>query len=127
ADVKRADQHTMLHGCRGARPQALVDWPQNLSSDAIVTTLETGYRLPPQLHTAYQRTAGRIPAVAGLPDARTTLEPADHAGQVAVHRLASPVQEHLFIVQQVLELHHRRGVAFEDMAVLSRTASKVSE
>lgn len=125
--VMTANPDTTVQGFRGARPQALVDWPQNLSSDAIVTTLETGYRLPPQLHTAYQRTAGRIPAVAGLPDARTTLEPAGHAGQVAVHRLASPVQEHLFIVQQVLELHHRRGVAFEDMAVLSRTASKVSE
>lgn len=125
--ILTANPDTTVQGFRGARPQALMDWPENLSQDATVITLEFGYRLSPPLHTAYQRTVGRIPAVAGLPDARTTLRPAEHTGELSVHRFASTVQEHLFIVQQVLELHHRHGVAFEDMAVLSRTASKVSE
>lgn len=118
---------TTVQGFRGARPQELVHWPEVLAPDAKTVTLKTGYRMGEQLHTAYQRTVNRIPAVAGLPDARTNLSAADHEDAVAVHRLASPVQEHLFIVQQILDLHHRHGVAFEDMAVLARTAAKVSE
>lgn len=122
-----ANPDTTVQGFRGARPQALVDWPEVLSPEATATTLTTGYRLGNQLHRAYQRTVGRIPAVAGLPDTRAALTAASHDDHLEVHRLASPVQEHLFIVQQVLELHHRHGVAFDDMAVLARTAAKVSE
>ena len=118
---------TTVQGFRGARPQALVHWPEVLAPDATTVTLDTGYRMGAHLHSAYQRTVNRIPAISGLPDARTPLGAADHDDAVAVHRLASPVQEHLFIVQQILELHHRQGVAFEDMAVLARTASKVAE
>lgn len=118
---------TTVQGFRGARPQELVHWPEVLAPNAPTITLETGYRLADRLHTAYQRTVSRIPAVSGLPDARTNLSAADHDDALAVHRLASPVQEHLFIVQQILELHHRQGVAFEDMAVLARTAAKISE
>ena len=118
---------TTVQGFRGARPQALVNWPEVLAPDAATVTLDTGYRLGPELHGAYQRTVGRIPAIGGLPDARSHLRAADHDDVVAVHRLASPVQEHLFIVQQILELHHRHGVEFEDMAVLARTSAKVAE
>src|SRR5699024_7591984 len=49
------------------------------------------------------------------------------ASAVAVRTLALLLKEHLFIFQQFLDLHHRHGVAFEDMAVLARTAAKVSE
>lgn len=125
--VITANPDTTVQGFRGARPQALRDWPQLLSPDATTVTLNTGYRMADEVHTAYQRTVSRIPAVAGLPDVRTELTPAEGPGHVAVHRLASPVQEHLFIVQQILELHHRHGVAFDDIAVLARTASKVAE
>lgn len=118
---------TTVQGFRGARPQALVHWPEILAPDATTVTLETGYRMGANLHTAYQRTVSRIPAISGLPDARTPLSPTTHDDAVAVHRLASPVQEHLFIVQQILELHHRQGVPFEEMAVLARTAAKVAE
>lgn len=122
-----ANPDTTVQGFRGARPQALVDWPEVLSPDAQTTTLMTGYRMGDHLHQAYRRTVDRIPAVAGLPDTRTELTAADHDDVLAVHRFASPVQEHLFIVQQVLELHHRHGVAFDEMAVLARTASKIAE
>ncbi|NWN88906.1 MAG: ATP-dependent helicase [Micrococcaceae bacterium] len=125
--VITANPDTTVQGFRGARPQALAQWPQILAPDATVTTLDAGYRMGEQLNAAYQRTVGRIPAVAGFPDIRARLTSATHDDSVAVHRLASPVQEHLFILQQVLELHHREGVAFDDMAVLARTASKVSE
>ena len=118
---------TTVQGFRGARPQALVNWPEVLAPDATTVTLENGYRLGSSLHGAYQRTVGRIPAIGGLPDARSHLSAAAHDDAVAVHRLASPVQEHLFIVQQILELHHRHGVAFEDVAVLARTSAKVAE
>lgn len=118
---------TTVQGFRGARPQALVHWPEVLSTESATVTLETGYRLGTELHNAYQRTVGRIPAIGGLPDARSHLSAANHEDAIAVHRLASPVQEHLLIVQQILELHHRHDVAFEDMVVLARTAAKVSE
>ena len=125
--VMMVNPDTTVQGFRGARPQELMHWPEVLAPDATTVTLHTGYRLGNQLHTAYQRTVNRIPAVAGLPDARTHLTAADHTDTVAVHRLASPVQEHLFIVQQILELHHRHGVAFDEIAVLARTAAKVAE
>lgn len=125
--VITANPDTTVQGFRGARPQALVTWPEILSSEAKTTTLASGYRMGEQLLRAYQRTVGRVPAVAGLPDIRTDLKPSRNAAEIAVHRLASPTQEHLFIVQQVLELHHRHGVAFEDMAVLARTSAKVAE
>ena len=125
--VITANPDTTVQGFRGARPQALVDWPQVLSAEATTTVLDTGYRMGRHLGDAYQRTVARVPAVGGLPDTRATLGRAPHDDEIAVHRLASPVQEHLFIVQQVLELHHRHGVAFNDMAVLARTSSKVAE
>lgn len=121
-----ANPDTTVQGFRGARPQALIDWPEVLSAEATTTTLTIGYRLGSDLMGAYRRTVDRIPAVAGLPDTRTPLTAAEHEDHLGVHRLASPVQEHLFVVQQILELHHRQGIAFEDMAVLARTASKVS-
>lgn len=125
--ILTANPDTTVQGFRGARPQALVNWPQVLASDATTITLEKGYRLGPAVHQAYQRTVARIPAIGGLPDARSHFSVANHEGAVAVHRLASPVQEHLFIVQQILELHHRHGVDFEQIAVLARTSTKVAE
>ncbi len=125
--VITANPDTTVQGFRGARPQALMNWPEVLSPNATTVTLDTGYRLGTQLHQAYQRTVRRIPAIGGLPDARSPLSAASHDDAVVVHRMASPIQEHLLIVQQILELHHRHDVAFEDMAVLARTAAKVSE
>src|SRR5699024_8019895 len=125
--VITAHPDTTVQGFRGARLQALVTRPEILSSEAKTTAVVTGDRMGDQLGRAYQRTVGRVPAVAGLPDIRTDLKPSRNAAETAVHRLASPTQEHLFIVQQVLELHHRHGIAFEDMAVLARTSAKVAE
>jgi len=118
---------TTVQGFRGARPQELVHWPEVLAPNAPTYTLTTGYRLGNHLHTAYQRTVSRIPAISGLPDARTPVQPATHDDAVSVHRLASPVEEHLFIIQQVLELHHRHDVPFDEMAVIARTAAKVAD
>src|SRR5699024_4258169 len=52
--VMTANPDTTVQGFRGARPQALVDWPQNLSSDAIVTTWRLGTACP---HNCTPRTS----------------------------------------------------------------------
>src|SRR5699024_1623357 len=82
--VITANPDTTVQGYRGARPQALVNWPELLSPEAKTTSLTTGYRMGPRLLEAYRRTVGRVPAVAGLPDIRTNLKPSQDAAEVTV-------------------------------------------
>jgi RecB family exonuclease len=138
--VATASPDTVVQGFRGARPDLVHDYPQCLvaSTPAGVATeatggqtltLTVGHRMGAEVLTAWQRVARRIPAQPGMLEVRQGLAPVDDpsAGDVAVHLVASPAHEQHLVLQQVLHLHHREGIALDRLAVMARSGPLVAE
>jgi superfamily I DNA/RNA helicase/RecB family exonuclease len=138
--VATASPDTVVQGFRGARPDLVHEYP-----DCLVRTgppgavsgppggqtlnLTVGHRMGPDVLTAWQRVARRIPAQPGMLAVRQDLAPREDAaaGDVTVHLVASPAHEQHLVLQQLLHLHHREGVALDRLAVMARSGPLVAE
>lgn len=149
--VITANPDVTVQGFRGANPELLGGYPQQLitseldrsARDERVLVLRTGHRMRPQVQEGWDRIARRIPAVAGLPALRDNLSFTDDVAQEGtrstgesveqpdpgceVHWVSSPVQQNLLVLQQVLQIHHEQQIPLSEMAVISRTSGTVAE
>lgn len=108
--------------------------------------LTTGYRMLPDVQRAWQRVARRIPALPGTLQTRQSMTSAEAGGDgeagdaprpdapatsrvlgATAHLVASPPHEQLLVLQQLLHLHHRGGIALGSMAVIARSGPLVAE
>ncbi|HRO31392.1 ATP-dependent DNA helicase [Citricoccus sp.] len=138
--VATASPDTVVQGFRGARPDLVHDYPDCLvtrrppvgptgAPEGLTLTLTVGHRMGPEALTAWQRVARRIPAQPGMLEVRQDLAPREDAaaGDVAVHLVASPAHEQHLVLQQLLHLHHREGIALDRLAVMARSGPLVAE
>ncbi|MDI3331955.1 MAG: ATP-dependent DNA helicase [Micrococcus sp.] len=134
--VATASPDTVVQGFRGARPDLVHEYPDCLvvpgpagGADGRTLTLTVGHRMGPDVLTAWQRVARRIPAQPVMLEVRQDLAPPEDAetADVAVHLVASPAHEQHLVLQQVLHLHHREGIALDRLAVMARSGPLVAE
>ncbi len=135
--VATASPDTVVQGFRGARPDLVHEYPDCLVAagpagvaGGRTLTLTVGHRMGPEVLTAWQRVARRIPAQPGMLEVRQGLDPVEDdaaAGDVAVHLVASPAHEQHLVLQQLLHLHHREGIALDRLAVMARSGPLVAE
>ncbi|HEY4616072.1 MAG TPA: UvrD-helicase domain-containing protein, partial [Citricoccus sp.] len=109
-----------------------------------LVVLAGGHRMQEDVVAAWRRVARRIPAQPDMHRVRQDLAPAGHAPPdgdeeaaardqaapaeaVTVHLVASPAHEQHLVLQQVLHLHHREGVALDCIAVMARSGPLVAE
>lgn len=136
--VLSASPDTVVQGFRGARPDLLRGLGDRLGTGArplVRHLLQTGHRMPEAVQLSWQRTADRLPGLAGSRQARRprpasagalpAAAPADGEPAVRATLLGSPAQEARWIGQAVLERHLMRGVALQDMAVIVRSSARL--
>lgn len=119
---------TVVQGFRGARPELAGRLPEVLG-DVRVRQLTASHRLPARLRSAWAAVASRTPVsgtAAGYRKlARGTADSSE--GALSVHAVDSGYHEQRYIAQRILEAHVEQGRSFDDIAVITRTGSQVTE
>jgi DNA helicase-2/ATP-dependent DNA helicase PcrA len=111
------DDYQAIYGFTGASPAHLLSLPKRFPHAAVIR-LEANYRSTPQILEVANRLT---PSLGG---AEKTLRATVADGPDAVMRsFASPLDEIDFVVEQI-DLLHRDGVPFEEMAVLYRVNAR---
>ncbi|MGM0929487.1 MAG: ATP-dependent helicase [Actinomycetota bacterium] len=145
--VLAASPDTVVQGFRGARPDVIGKLPGLLGArDKPLQTLvlTTSHRMAPEIAASWQSTAARISQVAGAHRARELVHSAprsqtggaaepggaaavgDGAPSASVHVVASPVHEHRYVAQRILEARLFEGYRLSEMAVIVRTGGQLS-
>ncbi|OHV54300.1 ATP-dependent DNA helicase [Pseudofrankia sp. BMG5.36] len=129
--VAFGDPDQSIYAFRGARVRGLLDFPDRFrradGSPADVRALGVCRRMAPPVLAASRQVASRLP-VSGLPvaalRAHRALVPAepDRAGQVEALSFPSEAAETEAIVDLLRREHLAGGVAWQEMAVLTRSA-----
>ncbi|TJY71305.1 ATP-dependent helicase [Arthrobacter sp. CAU 1506] len=138
-----ASPDTVVQGFRGARPDVIGKLPGLLGTrekPLRTLVLTTSHRMVPAVAAAWQSTAARISQVAGAHRARELVHPAPRAHAEAApgaalragapsasaHVVASPVHEHRYVAQRILEARLFEGYRLSEMAVIVRTGGQLS-
>lgn len=130
---------TAVQGFRGARPELAARLPEVLGTLRTVQ-LTTSHRLTGTVASGWASVAARTP-VSGTPVGYRRLVVPDegiragavpttgqaNGGVLSVHVVDSGYHEQRYIAQRILEAHVEQGRSFDDIAVITRTGSHVTE
>ena len=121
------DPDLTTQGFRGADPALFVGAAGQVGGDDVPTLrLTHAWRQGPALGAVTRRVADRIGVVAGAAhrDVVRGVEPA--TARAGVHVLRSAVHEAAFVAELLRREHLERDVAWSDMAVIVRSASRTA-
>src|SRR3954469_11142355 len=114
------DDYQSIYAFTGATPQHLLDLPQRFPH-ATVVRLESNYRSSPEVLELANRI---VPALGGAEKVLCASRPSGPAPDLRA--FASAELEQAFVLDRVRELR-KDDVAYEEMAVLSRTNARLAD
>lgn len=124
-----ADPQAAVNTFRGAHPRIAVEFASIFTradgTPGRIEVLGQGYRFGGDLAAAIARLEGRLPVV--LPGASGGADPADRTGTVRVLHCASEAAQARGIAAELRRARIERGIAYREMAVLTRSGRGLAE